>query len=153
VRTIDLDGREVYASTIRVGVKPNTSAVYAQLRRSDVVGGRDTSSLAMVSTLISGGVVVAENVAYFSSPKNLALKRPEIRIESKKLPDGYEVRLVSGTLAKSVVLSCEGCRGFFSDNYFDLLPNESKLVVFRTRQEVGDFRRTLKVMSLFDSYE
>jgi len=153
VRTLSLDGREVYANMFRVSVKPNTSAVYAQLRTSDVVGGHDTSSLAMVSTLTSGGAVIAENVAYFSSPKNLALKRPEIRIESTKQPDGYEVRLVSGTLAKNVYLSCEGCRGFFSDNYFDLLPNESKTVFFKTHHEVGDFQRSLKVMSLFDSYE
>jgi beta-mannosidase len=153
VRTIDLDGGEVYVNTFRVSVRPNTSGVYARLRKSDVVGGHDTSALAMVSTLTSSGVVVAENVMYFAAPKDLALKRPEIRTESKKQPDGYEIRLVSNTLAKNVVLSCEPCRGFFSDNYFDLLPNESKSVFFRTHQEAGDFQRSLKVMSLFDSYE
>jgi beta-mannosidase len=153
VRTISLDGREVYANTIRVSVKPNTSAVYAGLRRSDVVGREDTSALAMVSTFTSGGIVIAANVSYFSAPKDLALKRPEIRIESRKLTGGYEILLVSNTLAKNVVLSCEGCRGFFSDNYFDLLPNEPKFVMVPTQQEEGNFQRLLKVMSLFDSYE
>jgi beta-mannosidase len=66
--------------------------------------------------------------------------------------EGFAVRLKTDRLAKNLFLSAEGMDGFFSDNYFDLLPGEEMRIVFRTRDRAADIGSKLKWTSLADSY-
>ena len=152
VRVLDFEGREVYAFTSPVSVKANASATYIKLRKGDVVGRNDEARLVMVSRLTSGDSTLAENLTYFKYPKDLELKRPEIKVEVTNGRDGYEIHLRSNTLAKNVYLLCEGQEGFFSDNYFDLLPHVARRVEFMPKKEIADIQHALKVFSLVDSY-
>jgi len=43
-------------------------------------------------------------------------------------------------------------KGFFSDNYFDLLPGEEKQLVFKSNKLKDSFEKELKVISLADTY-
>jgi beta-mannosidase len=65
---------------------------------------------------------------------------------------GYEVEIVSTVFAKSVYLQCKGAEGRFSDNFFDLFPEEPRVVEFESVEEVPEFEKKLKVMSLVDAY-
>jgi beta-mannosidase len=60
--------------------------------------------------------------------------------------------LISTKYAKDVYLSLENIEGFFSDNYFDLLPGTEKKIIFQTKRQIDDFSGRLKIMSLVDSY-
>jgi len=81
-----------------------------------------------------------ETVYYFAKPKDLQLTKPNIQI--KKMDDlTYEVS--SDVLAKSVYLSSEQ-ETFFSDNYFDVLPNQKVEIKLSKPVEKVD------VKSLFD---
>ncbi|MBV1922830.1 MAG: glycoside hydrolase family 2 protein [Flavobacteriaceae bacterium] len=71
---------------------------------------------------------------YFSKPKNLKLDIDEIDSEIIKNEDGFLITLQSETLQKDVFLSFDK-KGKISDNYFDLLPNESKTVQFYTKMD------------------
>ena len=64
-------------------------------------------------------------------PKDLKLKQAEIIKKITKTKDGFNIELSSKTLQKNVFLFTE-TKGHFSDNFFDLLPNESITVHFKT---------------------
>lgn len=77
---------------------------------------------------------------FFVKPKNLALDKPNISI---KRIDAKTVEISTDILAKDVYLISEEA-GNFSDNFFDLLPGEKKMVT--AEKDFND----LKIKSLAD---
>ena len=70
---------------------------------------------------------------YLVKPKELKLKKEPIRIRvSDKTSDGFIIELTSKSLHKNLMLSTS-LEGEFSDNYFDVLPNETYKVYFKTK--------------------
>ena len=72
-----------------------------------------------------------KEVYFFGKPKNLSLKQARIEKKIVKNKTGYLLTLSSKTLQKDLFL-ITGDTGRFEDNFFDLLPNESKSVQFTT---------------------
>ncbi|MFK8060514.1 MAG: glycoside hydrolase family 2 protein [Polaribacter sp.] len=73
----------------------------------------------------------ATSYFYFTKPKDLNLPKGEIEKEITKTKDGFKISLKSEVLQKDVFLFSNE-KGHFSDNYFDLLPNETKVIKFKT---------------------
>jgi beta-mannosidase len=153
VRLLDLGGKEINASTVPATIAANASAVYATLAKEAFPRGRDDRQLLLLSTLVAGDSVLAENVTYFRTPKEMLLQRPEITMEVLKKGRGYEIALRTNTLARDVYLSADGVPGFFSDNFFDLVPGTTKRIMFTCDKEVLDLRSKLKTLNVFDATE
>jgi beta-mannosidase len=91
-----------------------------------------------VNTLLSAGLyssgeLIARNFHYFVPPELLELIENEVVLETVAEEDAILLRLSSDHLAKNVWLNCR-VDGFFSDNYFDLLPGSPVEVRFSPRQ-------------------
>jgi hypothetical protein len=52
-----------------------------------------------------------------------------------------------------VYLSADGLPGFFSDNFFDLVPGTAKKIMFTCGKEVQDLRSKLRVLNVFEATE
>lgn len=148
----DFAGMELFRRSMPIIVKPNASGKQVTFSRKELMGGGDKNRLVMISRLMLGGSVETENLSHFVYPKDLDLQHPVITATANQIPGGYEVHLTTNTFAKSVHLSCERSEGMFCDNYFELLPREARVVQFQTRQEVSDFEKRLKIVSLVDTY-
>jgi beta-mannosidase len=81
--------------------------------------------------------------------KNLDLPDPGITWTAIRVDDGYKISLTSKNLAKNVFLSCE-IDGFFTDNYFDILPGRTKTVDFVTGSGEYDSGAQIRVVSMAD---
>ena len=64
-------------------------------------------------------------------PKKLNLPKGEIQQRIIKTKTGFKITLKSSILHKDVFLFTDE-KGHFSDNLFDLLPNETKVIKFKT---------------------
>lgn len=82
-----------------------------------------------------------ESNFFFEKPKDLKLSKPNIQI---KIIDEVTIEISSDVLAKDVFLSSENDT-FFEDNYFDLLPNEKRII------KLSKPVQNIKVKSLFDT--
>lgn len=102
--------------------------------------------------LTSDGKTLATNIYYLLTPKELQLPKPNIQKEITKTENGYRIILKTDKLAKNVFLSVDG-EGFFSDNYFDLLPEERKEIEFISEIEISGFDNRFKFSTLFDTFE
>jgi beta-mannosidase len=71
------------------------------------------------------------------APKKLKLNSAPIYKTIKKDSAGYSIELSSTTLQKDVFLFSDA-KGHFSDNFFDMLPNETYTVFFRTSEALND---------------
>ncbi|MGE5412500.1 MAG: glycoside hydrolase family 2 protein, partial [Clostridiales bacterium] len=99
----------------------------------------------------TNGEMLSENIMYFRQPKDLSLEKPEIKMQIGKTTNGYSIELSTNKLAKDVYLSLEE-EGFFTDNYFDLIPGKAKKLELITANEISDIEKKIKIISLIDSY-
>ncbi|WP_288980006.1 glycoside hydrolase family 2 protein [uncultured Flavobacterium sp.] len=81
-----------------------------------------------------------ESSFFFEKPKNLKLSKPNIQIKNI---NELTIEISSDVLAKDVFLSSEN-EVFFEDNYFNLLPNEKRVI------KLSKAAKEIKVKSLFD---
>jgi len=84
---------------------------------------------------------------YFVKPKDLLLQKPEIYF---KYLNKNQIEISSDKLAKNVFLKTDNKSYNFEDNYFDLLPNEKKIIQVSGKYSKMDFFNTW-AKSLFDS--
>ena len=73
---------------------------------------------------------MARNSWFFTEPKDLKLSRSIIDAEVNEAKKELKIILRSEMLVKDVYLNFPGYEGRFSDNFFDLLPGESRKVTF-----------------------
>jgi len=82
-----------------------------------------------------------ESAFFFDKPKDLKLSKPNIQI---KTIDEVTIEISTDVLAKDVFLYSENDT-FFEDNYFDLFPNEKRII------KLSKPVQNIKVKSLFDT--
>ena len=149
VKVMNFDGGELYRITEPVTIEANKSKSYLLISKRSLIGSNNPDKLVMVTQLTNNNEVLSENLTYFEQPKDLALDKPQIKVIIDRNEDGYSIELITDKLAKDVYLSLEE-NGFFSDNYFDLLPGVIKKISLKTDKEID--KDKIKIISLVDSY-
>ena len=148
---LDFGGKEISRRTQAITVAANKSELHLTLTKEQLTRGQDDARVVMISRLKDGKGVMAEDLKYFRLPKDLKLSPPEIATKITRSKGGCSIELSCQSLARSVMLACGDDGGFFSDNYFDLLPREKKIVEYRTSLDEPGIKRQLKAISLIDS--
>ncbi|NOX47368.1 MAG: glycoside hydrolase family 2 protein [Chlorobi bacterium] len=143
---ISFDGEEYWSGKQTVDILSNSSKVYF----AKGINGFPKNNHLLIANLISDEKILASNIYYFVPPKELQLSRPNIQKEITKTKSGYTISLKTDKLAKNVFLSFDG-DGFFSDNYFDLLPGKEKEINFITKKSIEYIE--IKITTLFSSFE
>ncbi|WP_404424555.1 glycosyl hydrolase 2 galactose-binding domain-containing protein [Nibricoccus sp. IMCC34717] len=91
--------------------------------------GRTTGALRL--RLLDGGRVVARNVLYLERPKNFAFATAGVRLQRVDAGADQPVFEITATaLARGVLLESGLHDGNFSDNGFDLFPDEPRRITF-----------------------
>jgi beta-mannosidase len=149
---MDFDGKVVFQKSIPVFVKPNQAEIAAVFSMSQLVSNLDKSRLVFVCSLKKGDTLLAEDISYFTTPKDLDLKQPKYSKNITKTDSGFSIELSANTLAKNVYLICSDNTGLFNDNYFDIIPGIPRTIKIRTQLQQKEFEQSLKIISLADSY-
>jgi len=149
----DLNGNKLVAFVRDVVVAPLHSQSYLSIPVRSLLTNRDSKNLMIYCELVVRRKVISSNEYFFEPYKALSLPTAQIKVETVPVRNGYKITLAADKLAKSVYLSTR-TDGFFSDNYFDLIPGKPVDVEFRTLANVSldDFRNQLKIRSLKDAF-
>lgn len=123
-KIIDFDGNIIWNDTITDIIDSN---------ESKLIFAKNLNSLDIDEKSV---LLVINNknrtwLKYFSKPKDLKLKKVDISKKITQTSSGFNISLSSTTLQKNVFLYSKE-KGYFSDNYFDLLPNETIEIDFKT---------------------
>jgi beta-mannosidase len=151
---MDFDGKVLTSTEKSVTLAPQSSNSYLSIPVKTLLQGRESKSVFLSCELLVDGQVVSSNEHFFEPYKKLSMPKPSITSEVTATRNGFKISLVSDKFARAVYLSAPGVDGFFSDNYFDLLPGKKVEVEFRTRARLSlaDFRNRLKVRSMADAF-
>ncbi|MFY0629348.1 MAG: glycoside hydrolase family 2 protein [Flavobacteriaceae bacterium] len=135
LRIIDFYGKEIWSNTKEITVKANSSQKVYHIPQANIDRKRFVYIIEFNDS---------KSLYLFEKPKNLLLPEADITKEITKTKDGYSITLQSSVLQKDVFLFIKQ-KGHFSDNFFDLLPNEKKTIFFETK---GNTLDDLKIKSL-----
>lgn len=93
---------------------------------------------------------VAQSVCYFVPTKDLKLPETKIRRKVKYSDGSYTITLSSPKLAKDVFIEIPVQGARFSDNFFDLLPGEKRVITIESPRFTGD--EEIAVRHIRDTY-
>ena len=149
---MDFNGEALWHKEMEAEIEGNSSRCCFQAPLSQIIDKRMKNRVVLVVRYLIHNIIKAENLLYFAKPMNLALEKTTIDIDTRQVADGYELTLSSDRLAKNVYLTVDDpAEGYFSDNYFDLLPGEQKTVYYRSVTEIRGFKEKVKVITLVDA--
>jgi beta-mannosidase len=130
LKLIDFNGHTIWQDDKTVTVDSNSSAIKYELDLSAIAFHKN--AIVLISKFKT-----ESSYFYFVKPKKLKLNEGGIENKITKIKHGFTIELSSKTLQKDVFLFSK-TKGHFSDNFFDLLPNTSVTIQFKTESEILD---------------
>lgn len=146
VNIFDFDGKTIFSDTIQTIVKSNTSSIYYYFDKSNLKGEFNLNNLVLSASFNNENTSISA-LHFFVKPKDLLLQKPTIYF---KYLNKNQLEISSDKLAKNVFLRTDNKSYQFEDNYFDLLPNEKKIIQISGKYSKTDFFNTW-AKSLFDT--
>lgn len=151
MKIVDFSGKVLWEKDSAVTVPANSSNAFFTQPSSKLLKGMNIKNAVLVTNFKEGDKILSENVLYFTAPKNLQLPVATVNKKVSKGEVGYVLEISSDKLAKNVYLRADASEGFFSDNYFDLLPGQTKVVNYLPKGGAENFEKDLKIVSLVDA--
>lgn len=137
LRILDFAGNEIFSACDTTSIQPLGNELKFLLPLKDLKFDRNATVLEMSFNN-------STNYFYFARPKDLAIGTEDIEKTITSTDTGFTIELTCDTLQKDVFLYTD-TKGQFSDNFFDLMPNEKKIIDFKTNTWKLD---DLKIMTL-----
>ena len=142
-----LTGEELNKREVTIAIKPNQSTKIISLELSEFISDQAKEMIILTGELTAGSELIDDKKHYFVPTKDLTLADAKVTVKQLETKNKFEI--TTDHFAKSVWLDTDEA-GYFTDNYFDLLPGETKVVQFIQRNKETDKQITLDVKSMAD---
>ncbi len=154
LRLMNFDGKVIWEDASLVEIPANSSDNYFDVNKNEYryKYRKQLSDLVFVAELVENGKVLSKNCFYFEPFKKLKIVHPELKFAVKQIDGGYNITLQTNKLAKNVYLQIGDEKGFFSDNYFDILPDEKVTITLKTKITEEKLNNVLTIRTLDDAF-
>jgi beta-mannosidase len=124
-----LDGKSLYQASIRDLTLSNNNSMLLWEGATKTLLNKVKADNCVIECILTNtkGDTIHRKLTYLLPPKKLRLLNPKLQTTVTKKEQTFEISISSDLLAKNVMLQAN-TPGHFSDNYFDILPNETKIV-------------------------
>jgi len=153
-KIMDFKGHILSSSdSTKIKIPANESVSIKFIDLEEEIIQKNQNRLLVYAKIETDKEVISEKICYLTDPKQMVLPDPRISFKVVKAENGYKIDLATINLAKNVLLEAVNLHGFFSDNYFDMVPGSTKSLIFETDENVKDLQKSLKILTLYDVYE
>jgi len=139
LKIIDFYGKEIWSDAKEIEVFGNSSEQFYNTSLDKI----DKNSSLLVAEFND-----EKSYFYFSKPKDLKLPKAVVQKNIRKTANGFSITLKSTVLQKYLFLFTN-IKGHFSENFFDLMPNETIRINFKTEANSLDDLQ-IKTLNAFD---
>lgn len=154
IQLVDFAGKVIWEEASLVEIPANSSDDYYEVNKWEFryKYRREINDAVLKTELVENGKVISNNYYYFLPFKDLKIKAPTVEHSIAKSDNGFDITLNTDKLAKNVYLQIGDEEGFFSDNYFDLLPNDKVTVNLKTDISEEKLSEVLTIRTLDDAF-
>ena len=128
LKVMDFNGKVLNRKEVKGEVPANASVVFHK-EAYNVLATNPTNTLLLMTLKDQKGKVLSEEIYYFNHPKNQELPVAKVSYKVKQLDGKCEVTLSTKQLARDIFIEIPFQGARFSDNFFDLLPGQTKKIV------------------------
>lgn len=142
VELMDFDGK-AHGKWTQSGMLAANSSVLFMKKRADELQGKLSAATSLLHFTLKdkNGVTLADDVFYFAYPKDQKLPEANIETSVRRRGDAIEMTLKTDKLARDIFVEVpvQGVR--FTDNFFDLLPEQRKKITITSPEghSLNDF--------------
>jgi len=152
LKLTDLKGKVLNSIQSTVAIKSNSSTKIYETETKSLLQDADPCNIFLFAELKINDRTLSDNIFYFVHPKDLVLPKPMIKTKVEKAGNCFHLILESNELAKNVYLSTIKGEGFFSDNYFDLIPGKKVIITFSPIRPIDNLNKILVIKTLTDTF-
>ena len=135
---IDFNGKKIHNVQQQVSIAPNTSQLIAKTPLKHIKANvNDYVMKSSFSSTSDSSSIKTFSPFYVAKPKDLKLPQQDVSTKITKTDHGFIIKVSANTLQKNVFLYTN-TKGHFSDNFFDVFPNETKTIKFITKAAAMD---------------
>ncbi|HEY8959492.1 beta-mannosidase [Chitinophaga sp.] len=159
MKAVDINGKLIWQKELKdISIKANTSEKLHTIDTAAVLQGNNPARVIFYAQLRIDNKDMERNIFYFAPAKDMNLEVPNLDIVTSKVAKDkgiVYIRLKTDRLARNVYLSLDNATAadHFEENYFDLLPGETRTIRLQTAQLPEIIHQALKVTTLVSSYK
>jgi len=150
---MDFQGKIVSTNNIPVKASVNEGKLCYAVTINQMLRGAAPEKHLLYAELVVNKQTIADDILYFVRPMKLQLEKPKITYDLQPQNNGFRITLKSNVLAKNVFLSLKKGDGFFSDNYFNLLPGKETVILLSETDSQVDVAEQLEILTLYDTMQ
>ena len=150
LRVMDFNGKVLTKKSIKGEVPANASTLYYKEPYAGITTSPQNTFLLM-TLKNKKGEVLSEEIYYFNHAKDQELPKTEIRYKVKPMDGKYEVTLSARQLARDVFIEIPVQGAKFTDNFFDLLPGQTKKVIITSDKLKKNEKVDITIKQLSDT--
>lgn len=141
----NIKGDILFQKTDSVHIASNSSAIYYKLSKQELVQMNLKDTYLSCELKGENNILITKNIYCFVKPKELNLQKPDLKINYLKDKNVWTIS--SNTFTKDLYLFTNQSNINFSDNYFDLEPNQA----IEIKSELGvKLSEQIQHISLYD---
>ncbi|MCK0202836.1 glycoside hydrolase family 2 protein [Ornithobacterium rhinotracheale] len=154
VKLMDFSGKILKKWNFPTDVLANQTQKVASLNLKNIADEKTMKNAFLVLNLKDQkGKTLAQDNFYFLPVKELNLPKNQIHTKLKFKNGKYYLKLKTDKLAKNVFVEIPILGVQFSDNFFDLLPNETKTIEISSPELNENHPPTIKIRQVRDTYQ
>jgi beta-mannosidase len=150
VELFHFNGDKLLTDSSQIKVKPFSSTIFNSFDRAVILDGSDSSALMLRAELLSNGEILDRSHQFFKRPKDLSIPVPDFEYGVELVDGKYMITIRSNSFLYQLHLISSKVRGVFSDNYFDMLPNEVVMIDFEPDENKELKESDLKIRTIHE---
>ena len=136
LKLITFTGEIVWTADVPISARENSVTLLGEWLLKTMMKNPGLKRLSVLEIeLFESDTLIDSELFYFGKPRGLMLSNVGPKIEVELVGDHSILKITSPVLLKDVMLSTD-VESKFSDNYFDVLPGETKVVKVYTERVV-----------------
>jgi beta-mannosidase len=143
---MDFKGEKLMEKKMDVVLNKNTSNVLYQSGINEILQRANEKEIMLLMELKQDANILANNIYYFAKPKDQILQEPKIDIQFEMIEGKSYVKVSTDKLVRDLYLKFVDSDIQFSDNYFDLIPGDSKMIELNGNDKLDESK--LEIMHL-----
>ncbi|MBW6489669.1 MAG: glycoside hydrolase family 2 protein [Lentimicrobium sp.] len=144
----DFSGLSIWNRSVKITLPANNASLVHSIDLKELPIIYQDNQLVLKATLVLGTKVLDQDFVYFAKPKDLKLPDPGIKTRISDKGDKFVIEITTQKLCKNLMLISDNTDVQFSDNFFDLMPGDTRLITCPATIRWEDFEKGFRVLHL-----
>jgi len=147
LKLMDFNGKVLSKKTVKGEIPGNASNIFHK-EAYEGLAYSPRNTFLLISLKDRENQVLSEEIYYFSYPKDQDLPETKVSYKVKTMDGKCEVTLSAKQLARDIFIEISAQGAKFTDNFFDLLPGQTKKIVITSDRIKKNEQINLKIRHL-----